>query len=64
MHQMSSPRIDPQILRKIEVDSLGAQARLATVPVPKEHDTRRWLLWGVFLLLLAVAVAATVVMFL
>jgi hypothetical protein len=64
MHQLSSPRIDPQILSKIEVDSLGEQARLASVPVPRERGTNRWVLWGALLVLLAIAVVAAVVVLL
>jgi hypothetical protein len=64
MHQLSSPRIDPDVLRKIEVDSLREQVHLASVPVPTERRGGRVLLWGGLLLLVILVVVAVVAMFL
>jgi hypothetical protein len=64
MHQLSSPRIDPDVLRKIEVDSLREQAHLASVPVPDERRWSRVLLWVGLLILVTLAVVAVVAMFL
>jgi hypothetical protein len=64
MHQLSSPRIDPDVLRKIEVDALREQVHLTSVPVPDERKWSHVLLWVGLLMLVSLVVVAVVAMFL
>jgi len=54
MKQVSSPRIEPQVLREIQEEALDQEARLALVPLPNEPHRNRWAFWAVVALILAV----------
>jgi hypothetical protein len=64
MHQLSSPRIDPEILAKIQKDSLSEQDHLASAPMPKERVRAGGLGWLALLALVVMAVLAAVALFL
>ena len=64
MHQLSSPKIDPEILARIQSDSLSEQGHLSSVPMPKERARAGRLGWLALLALVVMAVLAAVALLL